>query len=71
MRNRKRGAALRRWLEENDVKGWVFAERCGVDASTVSRWQSGVLPKPEHMHAIIRETAGDVCASDFYTGGEQ
>jgi DNA-binding transcriptional regulator YdaS (Cro superfamily) len=47
-----------------------LAARVGVSPATVYRYMAGTrIPRPDHMRAIERETAGAVTAADFYAHG--
>ena len=54
------------WLDRNNIKRYVFAQRVGVRASVVTDYCKGIIrPGPDKMEAIVRETAGAVTADDF------
>jgi DNA-binding transcriptional regulator YdaS (Cro superfamily) len=62
---------LREWLRKEDESQADFAQRIGVDKSTVGRWIDEVnptLPSRGHMKLIKAGTRGEVTARDMSDG---
>ena len=58
---------LETWLEYMQMSIDEFAKKIGKDSSLVFRYiHYNVIPKPDTIVAIYRETLGSVTANDFY-----
>lgn len=70
VRSKKRhtaATALGRYLRDRDLSDDVFGAMIGLDRSSVSRLRRGAqMPRAATMRAIIKHTAGEVKANDFY-----
>ena len=53
------------YLSYHDLTDQAFADRVGVDRSTVTRWRNGRMPEPQQMGLIAERTNGDVTPNDF------
>lgn len=58
---------LKAWLTEHDTSYKEFAAAVGVDPSRISRAVAGlIMPSPETVEAIKRETGGRVTSNDLH-----
>jgi transcriptional regulator with XRE-family HTH domain len=54
------------YRDRNKVTLQALADRCGVTASTVAKWERGAsFPRPEQIDAVERATGGEVTAADL------
>lgn len=58
---------LAEWLENAGVDRADFARRIDKTAESVRRYEAGLrIPDRDTMPKIVRETAGQVTANDFF-----
>lgn len=61
---------LKEWLSQNGMSGVEFAERIGVQQSSVSRYTRGIrIPDRKVAQRIYLETRGAVTPNDFCLNG--
>jgi DNA-binding transcriptional regulator YdaS (Cro superfamily) len=57
---------LAEWLKSTKTRRFLFAERVGVSPSMITDYCKGrSWPRREIIHAIERETGGQVTANDL------
>lgn len=61
---------LDQYLTDNGLKEADFAEKIGVDQSTVNRLRKTQVPSKEVMAKIFDVTGGAVRADDFFGLGQ-
>jgi transcriptional regulator with XRE-family HTH domain len=60
---------LYEWRIKHKMAGYQLANRLGVSASTVSRWELGIVPPgPKNATKIVELTKNEVTFEDLYGG---
>jgi DNA-binding transcriptional regulator YiaG len=57
---------LTAYRKRHDMSGHDLARRLDVKASTVWKWERGVVPAAPLMQKLIELTEGEVTANDFF-----
>lgn len=57
---------LTQYLEREGLTDAQFADKIGVERSTVTRLRAGQMPSSKTLLAIIEITGGEVTANDFF-----
>ena len=60
------GMTLAQYLKREGLTDAQFAERVGVERSTITRLRGGQRPSANTLIAIMEETGGEVTANDFF-----
>jgi len=58
--------ALTKYRKENSLTVEAFGKVIGASKGTVSKWESGTIPRPEYMRKISEATNSAVTANDWY-----
>jgi transcriptional regulator with XRE-family HTH domain len=54
-----------RYIRDNDLTHQQFADMCGVDRSTVTKWIKGSRsPSPKAVQVISKKTKGEVASTE-------
>ncbi|WP_327195952.1 helix-turn-helix transcriptional regulator [Novosphingobium capsulatum] len=63
---------LRNWRRQHGLSQAAAAQRMNVARRTWHQWERGtVIPRAEHIRALMNLTAGAVAADDFFVDRQE